>query len=61
METWRQVLKVGPKEEIDFGEAHAKYRALVLALSDPTIEAMDRLNCALNEARKELGSSRANR
>ena len=31
METWRQVLKVGPKEDIDFGEAHAKYRALVLS------------------------------
>lgn len=58
METWRDVFGL-TGQDVDFETVHDIYRARSMQLPAPvTMREMNRLNWALEEARKELGTGR---
>ena len=56
MPTWRQVFRFSESEDVEFSTVHQRYRERLMALTGAvSLDEINLLNRALNEARDEIG------
>ncbi len=59
MPTWRDVFRFKEGEDVEFSTVHQRYRERMMALNGAvSLDEINLLNRALNEARDEIGPTR---